>query len=231
MAGGATTVHRPGHAMPFAAGPASARDGYVLLRRAIPDDWLDPLRTAFDGGVVAASDWPVPRGQGLRHAMVDTDPFVQRVCRLPSVIDAVSRLLPEPFFLAQVEGREPMAGGGAQLLHRDAAGASGKMVSALAFLDAYGPANGATRLVPGSQRSDDPADVPDHPRAITLEGEARDILVFDADLLHGGTRNTSGARRRSLLISYLAETLRADDEATRDLRGIRMPRSETFGAP
>lgn len=206
-------------------------DGYAILRGAIPRAWIAHLRSCFDANVLAADAWPVPRGHGLRHAMVEGDAAVQRTCRLPVLLAAAARFLRQPFFLAQVEGREPLADNGAQLLHRDGGGdVRGQIVSALAFLDDYGPANGATQLVPGTHRSDDPSDVGVHPRAVTLSGEAGDILVFDADLLHGGTRNTSGERRRSLLISYFAEPMRKDHIATVGLRGVRMPPSETFGA-
>lgn len=207
-------------------------DGYIILHGAIPYAWIAHLQSNFDANVRPADAWPVPRGPDLRHAMVENDPVVQRACRLPVLLAAAFRLLRQPFFLAQVEGREPLAGGGAQLLHRDGGGhARGHIVSALAFLDGYGPANGATQLVPGTHRSDDPSDVVAHPRAVTLSGEAGDILVFDAQLLHGGTQNGSGGRRRSLLISYFSEPLRADHTATTGLRGVRMPPSETFGAP
>jgi len=210
---------------------AAEADGYIILRDAIPRAWVADLQSSFDSNVRPADAWPVPRGSDLRHALVEGAPLVQRVCRLPVLVSAVCRLLHQPFFLAQVEGREPLAGSGAQLLHRDGDGdVRGQIVSALAFLDDFGPANGATRLVPGTHRSDDPSDVATHPRAVTLEGEAGDILVFDADLLHGGTRNASGARRRSLLISYFAETMRASHAATQELRGVHMPPSENFGA-
>jgi hypothetical protein len=212
------------------------RDGYLLLGGAVPADWTQPLRAAFDTGELANDQWPVPRGREWRHALVDLDPTVQRVCRLPAVLAAVGRILQAPFLLTQVEGREPRPGGGAQGLHRDgappegAAAANPLSVSALVFLDPFGPANGATEVAPGTHRGDGllaPAGAP-HPDARVLEGDAGDVLVFDANLLHGATRNVGGARRRSLLISYVVEALRDDYRRTRAMRSVRMDTEALF---
>lgn len=208
------------------------RDGYALLRQAIPADWLDALRATFDAGVKPSDQWPVPRGPGWRHSLVDLDPQTQAVCRLPALLAAAGSLIGERFFLAQVEGREPLGGGGYQGLHRDlSAQRPGDTVNALAFLDDYGPHNGATRLVPGSHRlaRDTPAlQVEDETAARQLAGAAGDILVFDADLVHAGSLNPTGARRRSLLIGYFAEPLHATHLKTAGLRSIRMDTSERF---
>jgi hypothetical protein len=208
------------------------RDGYALLRGAIPAHWLDDLRAAFDAGVMASDRWPVPRGPGWRHSLLDLDPNVQAVCRLPALLAAAGALIGERFFLAQVEGREPLVGGGQQGLHRDfSAERPGDTVNALAFFDDYGPENGATRLVPGTHRPAPdtlPADLGDESRSMQLSGNAGDILVFDADLLHAGCLNPSGARRRSLLIGYFAEHRYASHLATAQLRNVRMATSERF---
>lgn len=208
------------------------QDGYALLRGAIPAAWLDALRAAFDAGVKPSDQWPVPRGGDWRHSLVDLDERVRAVCRLPALLEVVGKLIGERFFLAQVEGREPLMGGGHQLLHRDlSAQRPGDTAIALAFFDDFGPENGATRIVPGTHRprpGEPSFDFSDESRSIQLSGRAGDILVFDADLVHAGSLNLSGARRRSILIGYFAEPLHATHLATAHLRNVRMEKLEWF---
>jgi ectoine hydroxylase-related dioxygenase (phytanoyl-CoA dioxygenase family) len=69
---------------------------------------------------------------------------------------------------------------------------------------------------------------PDETLSLVTAGEAGDILVFDADLPHGATCNRSGARRRSLLLSFMPVGDRASIEACRAVRNVRMDTSEVF---
>ncbi|MFY2765146.1 phytanoyl-CoA dioxygenase family protein [Arenimonas sp. MALMAid1274] len=214
---------------------AIERDGYVLLRGPIPAAWLDGLRACFDQGETPSHLWPVPRQHGWRHSLVDLDPTVQAVCRLPPLLEAVGRLIGERFFLSQAEGREPLPGHGHQGLHRDlSAFRPGDTVNAMVFLDDYGPHNGATRFVPGSHRPGPEAPPlcdADEAAAVRIAGRAGDILVFDADLAHGASQNTSGERRRSLLVSYRSQGQREDHARTAHLRAVRMATDEYFDPP
>ena len=208
------------------------RDGYTLLRQAIPTEWLADLRSVFDASVRPSDQWPVPRGMDWRYSMLDDDSKIQAVCRLPQLLAVAGELIGERFFLSQVEGREPLVGYGHQQLHRDlSAQRSGDIAIALAFFDDYGPQNGATRIVPGSHRpepSAPPLDFNDESHAVQLSGGAGDILVFDVDLVHAGSLNVIGARRRSILISYFSESLYPSHLETVALRNIRMDTSDRF---
>ncbi|MEG0973514.1 MAG: phytanoyl-CoA dioxygenase family protein [Comamonas sp.] len=208
------------------------RDGYALLRQAIPLHWLDGLRNAFDTNVMPSHAWPVPRDQSWRFSMLDLDVQIQAVCRLPPLLAAVGALIGESFFLSQVEGREPLPGYGHQRLHRDMMlRRPGDTVHVMAFFDDYSPANGATRIVPGTHRptlASTPFDLDDESQTVLLAGKAGDLLVFDSDLVHAASQNQSGARRRSLLFCYFAASLYGEHLKTASLRNVRMDTSSRF---
>jgi hypothetical protein len=200
-----------------------ARDGFLLLRGAVPAERRATLRAIFDDGIT--DNWPVPRGRDWAHALIDHDAMMRETCLLPDVLAAAWQLLQAPFFFSQVEGREPRAGGGQQKLHRDNELVA-EHVGILVYLDDYGPANGATRVAAGTHTGRQATDED----AVTLSGQAGDILVFDAALLHGATCNVAGARRRSLLGGFALESQRDAVTATNHLRNVRMDVSATYGA-
>ena len=96
------------------------------------------------------------------------------MCRLPEVLAVAGELIGGRYFLSQAKGREPLAGGGHQLLHRDlSVERLGDTVIALTYFDEYGPRNGATRIVPGSHRpmpDEAPFDFGDESRLVQISG-------------------------------------------------------------
>lgn len=208
------------------------RDGYVLMRQVIPHEWLNELRDTFDAGVIPLHEWPVPRETSIRYSLLDLNDTIQAVCRLPALLEVVGELIGESFFHGQVEGREPKPGYGHQRLHRDmSTQRPGDSVCAIIYFDDYGPDNGATRLVPGTHRPS-PGDAPFNPNdeshTIQLTGHAGDILVFDVDLVHAGSLNKSGARRRSLMTGYFAAPLHPMMTRSAHLRNVRMRTDDRF---
>ncbi len=197
-------------------------DGYVLLPGAVPEDLLELARAAVAAGYLPSDQWPTPRDRQWRLAQVDLDPAIQAICRLPGVLEAAGALIGAPFFLMQIDGRDPMPGNKCQPLHRDAEGAVHPFAIAMVFLDDYGPDNGATQIVPGTHRGEDRGET------LVLSGKAGDIVVMDANLLHGATSNISGASRRSLLVTWADTRLRDELAASEALRGVRMDTSEVF---
>ena len=141
-------------------------------------------------------------------AKSDSFPEVLTDSRIMGVAGHV--LLPHctDFRLSSAELIEIRGGETAQLIHRDdgswaAAGteASPLVVNFMIALSEYTADNGATTVVPGSHRW--PLDREPKPEecvaAAIPKGSA---AIFRGDTLHGGGKNTSGAPRRGLSVSY-----------------------------
>jgi len=207
--------------------PADARavdeQGYVILRGAIPSDALDDLRARFEDCMLAPDKWPAPREHDTRHSMLANDEATRRICLSPRLLALVAHGIGGRFFLKDVQGRDPLPGGGYQGLHRDWPddGPRSRMMVGLGFLDPFGVANGATRLIPGTHV--EPGDMNDyaehltHPREVVVEGNPGDVLVFHGRLVHSGLRNESGAPRRTLQICWQLHSAMGGFKDKRDL--------------
>jgi hypothetical protein len=90
--------------------------------------------------------------------------------------------------------------------HRDVRTFSGDfrlMLNMLVMVDDFTVENGATRLVPGTHRS---ADKPDDSylenHAIRATGTAGSILLFDSNLWHAASPNTTSGPRMALTLTF-----------------------------
>lgn len=173
--------------------------GYAVLRGLASDDELADLRARFEAGVT--DDWPYPRGADIRHAKLAGDAHFLALCLHARVLQAVYHLFRRRFYLASFEGREPRPGGGYQSLHRDCPFGPMAVATLLLFLDPFDASNGATRLVPASHCNSDAVPGSD-PQETVISGAGGDAILFDARLIHGGSRNQTGAPRRTLIAAY-----------------------------
>ncbi|MEJ1969998.1 MAG: phytanoyl-CoA dioxygenase family protein [Rhizomicrobium sp.] len=191
-------------------------DGCIVLRRVFDAAQCAQLLEAFERTYVPSHLWPQPRGHDTRHAMLNGEIAVRRLCLAPQILACVHHLLRRRFFLSDVQGRDPVLGGGYQRLHRDWVAPQGPapMIIVLAFLDDFGPANGATRVLPGTHLLAGGADVYrdaglQHPDQVVVEGAGGDVLVMNGYLAHSATQNTSGAHRRNLQVNFRGHEMAA----------------------
>jgi ectoine hydroxylase-related dioxygenase (phytanoyl-CoA dioxygenase family) len=139
--------------------------------------------------------------------LVNKGPMFQPCFTDPRVLACMAHVLGE-FKLSSLNFREALPGQGLQALHADYGGpapASGFQVcNSVWLLDDFTADNGATRVVPGSHRSDTvprlamPDPTAPHPDEVKLAAPAGTVVVFNSHLWHGGTENRSDRPRRGL---------------------------------
>ena len=126
----------------------------------------------------------------------------------PRLLAAISHVLGLDFKLSALNYRASKTGHGMQKLHVDWHEAvlpgDYKVCNSIWLLDDFSAANGATRLVPGTNRSGVlPQDVLEdqyaaHPDEIVLEAPAGTVAIFNSHTWHGGTINHTDKPRRAI---------------------------------
>ncbi len=126
----------------------------------------------------------------------------------PKVLAAVRRVLGGDVKLSSLNYRAALPGFGLQKLHVDwkepVSKGDYKVCNSIWLLDDFSPANGATRLVPGSHLwGKVPADLMEnpedaHPQEIILEEPAGTVVIFNSHTWHGGTTNKTATPRRAI---------------------------------
>ncbi|ABK47539.1 phytanoyl-CoA dioxygenase [Shewanella bicestrii] len=112
----------------------------------------------------------------------------------------------EPYYLNNISARCPLKGNPGQQLHVDSAlpGVNYCLkANAVWLLDDFTPSNGATRLVPGSHTwTEFPENGKQHPNEILITGQQGGVLIFNANMWHGGGANMTDVSRWALLLGY-----------------------------
>lgn len=136
--------------------------------------------------------------------------LVAEITRRPPLIDAVRLAGRATLRLESVAFRSPQPGYGGQALHIDSTlDDAHTYVTAIVTLCTFDTTNGATRIVPGSQRRPDlwrsANSHQAHPDEILLVGGPGTAFVLAGGLLHSGTPNHSRSARPALQLIWRNE--------------------------
>jgi len=187
-------------------------DGFVPLPGVLSAAQLQVIRDRLAGLSAAEGDQAgieVHQEEGTDRLadLVNKDPVFEVCFTSPRVLAAVAHVLGD-FTLSSLNSRAALPGSGHQRLHTDwgepVPAGDYQVCNSIWLIDDFTPANGPTRVVPGSHHSGRlPGQVMADPRApypgeIRLLGPAGTVVIFNAHLWHGGTRNTTRQPRRAL---------------------------------
>lgn len=192
--------------------------GYVVLKKFLDSETLEQVRGRVEKlyeaeGENAGSEFRKEAGSRRLANLVDKGEIFQHLIAMPRILELVRHVLGDRFKLSSFNARsanpysnEP------QPLHCDAAALPDErgfwVCNTIWLLDDFTPENGATRVIPGSQKwAQLPQDVlsdpvAPHPQEILLTAPAGSVVVMNTHAWHGGTANHTPNHRRALHAFY-----------------------------
>jgi ectoine hydroxylase-related dioxygenase (phytanoyl-CoA dioxygenase family) len=192
--------------------------GYVVVERFLGPDMLEEVRSRVEElyeaeGENAGSEFRKEAGSRRLANLVDKGETFQRLIAMPRVLELVGHVLGDRFKLSSFNARSANPySSEAQPLHCDAAALPDDkgfwVCNTIWLLDDFTLENGATRVIPGSQKwarlpqevLADPVAV--HPEEVLLTAPAGSVVVMNTHAWHGGTANRTGNHRRALHAFY-----------------------------
>lgn len=197
------------------------QNGYLNLGRLLDDDQLQQVNRHLQSlltreGVNAGSELmdspyirhPKEEGADRLADLVNKGSVFDVFYTHPRVLAAMAHVLGPQFKLSSLNYRAAKPGKGLQKLHADwhepVSAGDYKVCNSIWLLDDFSRANGATRIVPGTQlKGDLPQDVLEdpldpHPDEVLIEAPAGSVFIFNSHTWHGGTNNTTDRPRRAV---------------------------------
>jgi phytanoyl-CoA dioxygenase PhyH len=188
------------------------RDGYLVLPGILSDEecdlWSQATDEVWERDRITPGPHPYREEPGvqfvpnpLRHSLLFEKCIIE-----PQVLEGVRAALESPVVLHLINSRRSDPGYGEQPLHdldRER-GRPFRGCNTLWCLDEFTETNGATRVIPGSHLTDteflarmvDPwATHPDERYVVAPRGA---VVIFNAHLIHAGSKNRSDKPRRSV---------------------------------
>ena len=189
--------------------------GYLIIRDVLSPDQLKAFTSRLDELVKLESEEEgnivhQEKGSRMLENLIDKDPMFEVCITQPKVLAAIAHVLQKDFKHSSLNSREALPGDGLQRLHQDYGkllkpGEWGRVAcNSIWLIDDFNKTNGATRIVPGSHRNEKaPKDVMEdtyamYPEQIQLIAPTGTVVVINAHLWHGGSKNESKASRHAM---------------------------------
>lgn len=189
------------------------RDGFLPLANILSAQQITQITKRTDEliaeeGADAGKEVHQEAGTTRLSDLVNKDPLFEICFTHPRVLAAIAHVLSGNLKLSSLNFRAALPGFGLQGLHADWGGAVAPgdyfVCNSIWLLDDFTESNGATRIVPGSQRSGKvPRDVmadssQPHADEILLTAPAGTVVIFNSHTWHGGTLNRTDKPRRAM---------------------------------
>jgi ectoine hydroxylase-related dioxygenase (phytanoyl-CoA dioxygenase family) len=200
---------------------AVRRDGFTIVENAIEADLVEALSAALDrlerdlGAVPAMNGFEGHRTVRIYNLLAHGAPFEQIPVH-PSVLPVVEGVLDPGCLISSLSSIAIDPGEIAQPIHADdmvipleKPHASIVCNSMWALTD-FTAANGATRLVPGSHKKQNPEYGASY-ETVPAEMPRGSVLIWDGSLWHGGGANATDVRRTGIAMNYCAGFIRQQE--------------------
>jgi hypothetical protein len=218
-------THLAADAGPDALGEALKRDGAVVVDRLVSDDLLDRIAEELGPNLAATPTGPDDfSGVNTRRtgALIARSATARELVMYPLILGTAGQFLGHAtsFQLHLTQAIAIGPDSPAQPLHRDQwafdffpfpDGYDVQLNTIWALTD-FTEANGATRVVPGSNRGDhDRLGAFDHADTVPAEMSRGSVVVYSGSVHHGGGANTTDEVRVGLNLTYARSWLRQEE--------------------
>lgn len=181
--------------------------GFTIISGPFEADAVRQAIAAYDRSVATAPAVDCKAGTGsIRvNAILDRARELAALIAFPPLLDAAATLIGGPFKLSAFHARSIRPGAEAQPLHQDVMpGANGWPLLGFIFMvDAFMPANGATRFLPGSANM---TALPDDDGTSAVEiacGPPGALVLYEGAVWHGHGANSTSQWRRSIQGAFI----------------------------
>jgi ectoine hydroxylase-related dioxygenase (phytanoyl-CoA dioxygenase family) len=189
------------------------RDGYLPLYNILTVEQVEAFNNRLaellaEEGTEAGKEVHQEEGTDRLSDLVNKSPLFDVCFTHPRLLAGIAHVLQGDLKLSSLNFRAALPGYGLQALHADWGEAVSpnnyQVCNSIWLLDDFSEANGATRVVPGSNRSGKmPQEVMEnpsapHPEQVVLTAPLGTVVIFNSHTWHGGTLNRTDKPRRAM---------------------------------